>query len=352
MHIIKMLSTYITFSDNNPIIILSERININGSNEFMNLETLPWSTIKCKTGILLDIIYANNDLEWDLRSISEHEHITWEIFCNNQKLLRHCGYMTTNPNVTWEIICANPDKEWNYPSFSQNPNLTWDIVINNMHIEWSWYWIARHPNITPDIIRNNPNIPWQLNGIIENPNTICADIREEELDKSYWFWYYFLRHENTTWEIICKFSHKSLDWGSISRNPNITWEIICANPDKPWHWCILSSNVNITWDIIIANPDKPWRYSNISNNPNITCKIIRENPDKAWDWIQLSMNRFCNHPHFQSALYRQRVATERLRIYEEELIKVACHPRRMLQIDAYDSDHPLFGLTQMPELAR
>ncbi len=94
--------------------------------------------------------------------------------------------------------------------------------------------------------------------------------------------------------------------------------------------------MDITWDIICANP-------------NLTYKIFSNNHDKLNNFWHLSLNLLYYHEHFESPVYQQRVAMERLRIYKEELIKVSYHPRRMLQTTHIDASNPLYGLTDLPQ---
>jgi hypothetical protein len=172
-----------------------------------------------------------------------------------------------------------------------------EIIRANPDKPWNWDYVSRNPNLTMDIIKEFPNVPW--------------------------------------------------NWRAISWNPNLTMKIIRANPDMPWNWDYVSRNPNLTMDIIKEFPDKLWNWRAISANPNITYDFVVENLDKI-DFDTLSYNNLNYDPWFSSEAYR-RMQTKRMhdRIYEE-LIKVACTPRRVLQWneDTSEPDHPFYGLSQ------
>ena len=139
-------------------------------------------------------------------------------------------------------------------------------------------------------------------------------------------------------------------------------------PDKEWRWAILSLNSGITFDTIQyfsttsnSNTYRNWDWGYFSLNKNLTWDIIQScsatsssNPDKPWNWLSLSLNEFENDPYFKSEQYfisnvYRKIMTKRLHsTIQEELIKVACHPRRVLNWneDVNDPNNPYYGMTQ------
>jgi hypothetical protein len=89
----------------------------------------------------------------------------------------------------------------------------------------------------------------------------------------------------------------------------------------PWDWYNLSQNINITWDTI----------------------------DKPWNWEMLSCNRFENDPYFTSDYsYKKKMTKIFHDTIQEELIKTACHPKRVLNWmdEVNEPDCIYYGMTQ------
>ncbi len=152
----------------------------------------------------------------------------------------------------------------------------------------------------------------------------------------------------TFWDLVCGNSNEPWNWYRISQNQNITWDIILNNPDKPWDWNGVSRNPNITWENIQNNPDKPWKWNYISYNTNITPQIVKDNLDKPWNWYVLSHNHM-DQPYYRSPRHKKYLSNQLASAIFEELIAVACNPRRhpanyMPTCDLLD--HPLGKLTQ------
>ncbi len=126
------------------------------------------------------------------------------------------------------------------------------------------------------------------------------------------------------------------------------WDLVRDNPNKSWVWHYISRNPNITWDIIQNNPDKPWNWQYISLNLNITPQIVRDNPDKEWDWNCLSHN-YMGQLYYKSHRHKKHLANQLASAIFDELIAVACNPRRhpanyMPTCDLVD--HPFGNSTQ------
>jgi hypothetical protein len=129
----------------------------------------------------------------------------------------------------------------------------------------------------------------------------------------------------------------------MSGNPNLTWDIIRSKHTWSFNWLAISENPNVCMDVIKDNPDKPWDWHGISANPNITYQFVVDNLDKI-DWGILSANNFGYDEYFQSEAYRRRQTKRMHDRVHEELIRVACTPRRVLQWD--EPGHPFYELSQ------
>ena len=158
-------------------------------------------------------------------------------------------------------------------------------------------------------------------------------------------------------KLIEKYPNRGWNWYWIYRNPNVSLSFIenfSKNCDRIQGYCYHNPNiirdipdVYRDYNIIINNPNINWNWQDISVNPNLTLEFIENNLDKIY-FEYLSENLFSYDPFFQSSVYRKRTANERCSIFKEELIKVACHPRRILNWDetTQEQDHPLYGLKQ------
>ncbi len=80
-------------------------------------------------------------------------------------------------------------------------------------------------------------------------------------------------------------------------------------------------------NIIQKNLDKPWNWWNISLNPNITPQIVKDNPDEQWHWCNLSQNEM-DQSYYYSSHHKKHLANQLASAIFDELIAVACNPRR------------------------
>jgi len=278
-------------------------------------------------------IRDNLDLPWVWYDIMDKPHITLRTIRDNPHLPWDIRGLSRNPNITWKYICNNPQLEWHYVYLSGNKAITMDIIENNMHLPWYWPHVSENPNVTVEFVKRHMDQDWDWNRLSRTIR-VC-----DNLDLP-WDWFAI---KIKSWQVVRDNINVPWDWYQMSLSDFITIDIVAKYPFLPWDWIAISGHPNITWNDICNNPQLPWRESGVSKNPNITWKIIRDNPDYGWKLEKFGYNKFYFHPHFQSDYYRKKNNKMLIDIIGEELIKVSCHPRRILQTTYIDSDHPLYG---------
>ena len=152
------------------------------------------------------------------------------------------------------------------------------ISIDKFRERW-WNFILKY---------SHKKLDWL--SLSSNPN-LTMDIIEKYIDMS-WYWSGVLRNQNITIAFIEKYPDKDWDWGYISSNPNLTMEMIEKYPNKQWNWKLISRNPNLTMEMIEKYPDKPWDWKWISTNQNISMTMIDKYPNKPWNWEYISTHSF------------------------------------------------------------
>jgi hypothetical protein len=299
-------------------------------------------------------VMNNRDIVTDISYLPENPNIPLDAYWDSEMpvvsdviddRIRHWqGALETvlrNPNVTNQMIFGNLEITTFHYFYIVNPNLTWDEIwaiiskfdISRIRHEIARAEIAAHPSVTWEHVKAHPELPWRPYMLSKNPN-ITYEIVTQNMNYS-WSWFSFAQNPNLTFEIVKKLNNNHFYrelYVGIPMNPNITLRHLLLLEiegklgqnvlDK--YFCLHNPNMSFTLVKKIIN-------SNINKINKIRDKKKREH-ELLWyvtpALFSVASNNFCRHPHFQSPMYRRRVAKERLNQMYLELISRACHPRR------------------------
>lgn len=238
-----------------------------------------------------------------------------------------CNLILKHNNFKIEWLLEIPKKYWNFRIISQSNNL-------------SVSWLKKYPNELWDykyIYHANKKFPFYDKEMIEyllnlgNNNDFCFiqklknDLFANKLSINAGFdisWIYDFPFINWNFDLISQHPKLSLLW--IHDNPHLNWNFLKIAKHKniyPDDFLSLFNRIN---DLKIY--DLYWY--NLSLNPNISILFVREY-NKYLYFDQLSLNNF-NGMYYQN-LIQKNIKKERIKIFEEELIKKTWHPSRVVE---------------------
>lgn len=231
------------------------------------------------------------------------------------------------------------------------------IIYNNRTISWNWHAVSANSSLTREFIREYDRYRlWDYGAIITNPDVMSI---EELQDISQITNEQIIERMNFNWgpnedEMLLKIGRDSFDYDEISGSYSIVPANVFAHPECFWDWLKLSANPAFTIADIMAHPELPWEWEGVSRNPTVTMEIIKAHPNMPWNEMEILQNpnvtwdvvrKILNgsesdlmgtfmtivttaHRYFKSELYKRRLAKQFNDVIFEELIIVACHPRR------------------------
>jgi hypothetical protein len=188
--------------------------------------------------------------EWDMKAVSMHPCITWEIIRNRPRFKWNWHGISQNPNITWEIIQNHPNKPWDWLVISCRLDVTWEIICNHPKMGWDWSVISCRPDITWEIIQANPHNPWNWSGISRNPNVTNDFIRANRFLP--WSCYFYCDRKDMDLDFILELANEMTDterrqrlqWNKISKHPDLTRERVMHLKHFPWDWIELCKHPN------------------------------------------------------------------------------------------------------------
>jgi hypothetical protein len=88
------------------------------------------------SSIWFDFIFDHCHLIKDLDVLSKSKLLTWNLFLkykNNVKFKWNMKFISVHPMVTWDLVLKHKDLEWNYDYLALNENIDWSIISKNFN---------------------------------------------------------------------------------------------------------------------------------------------------------------------------------------------------------------------------
>jgi len=362
--------------------------------ENIESDKLCWYSLSLNPNITWELINKHINKPWIWYLLVKHPNISWKhIKLINKSIINNDIWIgiSENPNITWDIIISNPNFLWSWKKLSCHPNITFEIIKDNLNNDWCWKLLSYNPNITWKHILDNPDMTWYYETLIYNENiywdiinnneTIINFLKTKFDDIDYLFnrldWLlmssdkrlnsYSINKINkvchvtknqknnnldkTNEEIINSFWHKQ----QISINLDFN-ELLKINILYNWDYFLLNKNINMEQinyiinnnnnDISFELSQSPLLDINFFNNnnkyfcdlgfminPNINLdyiKLLNNNPESRDKIYWLCSNKFFYNDYYISNNYKKKLVKEFNDKCLEEIIKISCHPSRII----------------------
>lgn len=345
-----------------------ERVTIEFILDHPEIEWV-WYAVSQNNNVKLKHVLENRNLPWNVDGLLLNRNIKIKEICRimpvdefyldqtiQEIIDSHGDYIETDvlsyimdrSDFTIDIVLNNINLEWNWCAISAHRNITWNIIVKNINLPWEWSFVSSNENITIDIVRDNQNMNWHW--IILSRRFALEDIFANMNLK--WNFEKVINRDDCTPKYVEEYPILQTYLRLISEN-NYNWKFsdFAKYPIDRLNWYNISANPNITFMIMCENPGYPWSISGFSKNPNLTHRIVMTYTNLNWNWENISKNEFSHNKFFRTPAYRKERAKRNRDIIWEELVKVSCMPKRIIQTtncnDPEDM-HPLRGLTELP----
>lgn len=320
--------------------------------EKYNLHRKPNIDILLSKNRLFDlrIVEKYPNLRWNWDELSKHYRVNldfiitfiekdldWYYLVDNSSCRAH------NPIYFDKALLENPDLPWKWDILSLNSDISMETISQLKDNDWNWMYLTSSQK-TLDVIDKYPDLPWDW-FLIDNAILDTTFIRKYRMKD--WNWTTLTEDQFITQDFILEFPDLDYDWHAFGPNELRDIDIILRFKDKNLNWRELSMSCGVTEKDVEDNIDLPWVWDSLSMNINITHDFIKKYSDKPWNYALICMNRFRYdyYPSSKAIEYSEAdmfKAHENLNVFREELMKVACHPNRVMNwcmsIDEWDME--------------
>jgi hypothetical protein len=265
--------------------------------------------------ITIQEVINNPELPWDYQSFLFSGKITWDDYNNiitgTHKHLPWGDVMPLFTGVTLDIVKNNPQINWDYNELSCSDIITEEFLEDNFEKEWDYNFLTVNPKISTMFMQKYSSKPWDARFIHKNDTISTYDFKtgtrvidnERIFDalmkhnvQSYWF------SECSNFDVD-KFFDMKIDmvlndaqlkefYGGLSKNLNLNLEkhFLPRKTIPYWDFLNLSVNSNVNLEFMLTHSDLPWNYMAFSCNPNVNDIVVENNPSFKWYYPYLSSN--------------------------------------------------------------
>lgn len=286
----------------------------------------------------LRIVKSYPDLNWDWDELSKHDRIDLDFLIHFIEKDFDWYYLTDNyscrshnPIYYDKALLENPDLPWKWEIISYNSDLSIETIFKLKDKNWNWMYLTSDQK-TLDFIDKYSDLPW-LWYAIDDSILNTEFIRKYHMKN--WNWTTLTENQFITQDFILEFPDLDYDWHAFGPNELRDIDTIVRFKDENLNWKELSLSCGLTEKDIDNNINLPWDWNSLSMNINISYDFVEKHSDKPWNYTLICMNRFQYdyYPTMKTIEFSEidmYKAKEKLDIYREELMKVTCHPNRVI----------------------